>query len=433
MRILCDRFVNARSGRHARYKTAKPWAVTLSVAVILVLGVSVQAVSTQPNKGQLIGPGGSRLPIQTTDGPSGSFTPYSPGELWGGGNQVEQCQACDMKTTSGQPEGQSIQPGQSVNPLTGDFTYSQSLFDVPTTGGSMGLNLVYDSQEAGSLLGCASGFCGPTLSPWPNFGFGWRASEFPSFTMDNVGSTEFVVVQQDNGSQVEYSSLSGSYCGQGDYSDPSSYTGPALSGEASEYEFCAPYRVDAQVGVYPNVGNGYVVFYAQGGKQQEVTFSLAAGTPVSSGNIAQTGALTYDTMPATPGSCLYGSSCQLKCPTSVPATIGHEGGCWMVNDSAGRSLVIVIGNPSTSPYPQGDTPPDNNVLEVIDPGDLQPYYFRWTEPAENSSGQLYGPFDEPQSITSVNDSSIATYFSWEGIVDALSGGPVGDPNMDGMN
>ena len=81
----------------------------------------------------------------------------------------------------------------------------------------------------------------------------------------------------------------------------------------------------------------------------------------------------------------------------------HRVGCWLVTDVAGRTLSVVIGTPNVS-EPQNT----DNVLEVIDPNDSQPYDFTWT--SADSPGATY---DEPTSIESVNDATEDTTFQWE--------------------
>jgi RHS repeat-associated protein len=357
-------------------------------AIALVVGMSIQA-GPSPGPGVLSGPGGSRLHVQDTSGPGSSFTPYTPGELWGGGNMLEQCLACNLETASGQPAGQSIQAGQQVNPATGDFTYTQSLFSVPAIGGSLGINLIYDAQEASTIIGCAlpgaGAECdGVVTKMWPDFGIGWKADQFPAeATWVPTGtSTTFIQVQEPNGSEATFvGNGSSPTCGQGSYSTASSYT---VSG--SSQNFCAPYRVDAQIGQF----SGYTMLYVQGGRQT-ITFSNEYATPSYIGNIANENLLTYDATPATPGAA--------NCPSTVPTGFGTVDGCWLVTGSPGQTMSVVFGPPSN------DSEDTDDVLEVVDPGDYQPYVFAWY--TDSSS-----VFNEPEVISSVNDSSIATYFQW---------------------
>lgn len=129
-----------RGNGRTRPQRSRTWLPSLGIvalAVALVAGLSAQ-VAPSPGKNVLVGPGGVRLHVERASAPGSSFTLYSPGELWGGGNMVEQCLPCNLLAASGKPAGQSIQPNQQVNPATGDFTYTKSLFSVPAIGGSMG-------------------------------------------------------------------------------------------------------------------------------------------------------------------------------------------------------------------------------------------------------------------------------------------------------
>jgi hypothetical protein len=70
---------------------------------------------------------------------------YQPGELFGGGSSSAKCMACTGTELINADKAQSIQPGQAVNPLTGDFTTSETLFNLTTPYADMGVSLTYDA------------------------------------------------------------------------------------------------------------------------------------------------------------------------------------------------------------------------------------------------------------------------------------------------
>ena len=376
----------------AKRQSLLPSVTSLALAMLLIVGLGTQMTSPPPGNGVLIGPGGSRLHIQRTSGPGSSFTPYSPNELWGGGNMAENCLPCNFQAASGEPAGQSLQPGQQVNPATGDFTYSQSLFSVPTTGGSLGVNLVYDSQEAAYLIGCSLGGCGAIPQSWPDFGFGWRADQFPTEATETVsGVTISATVTEPDGAQVSFQDVGiATTCGTGSASSTTSYT---VTGSSDN--FCAPLRVDAQLGFI----DGYTTLYVQGGKEI-VTFG-EYGLPALEGNIGfstSAGLIGYHTVLETAGTG--------TCPARVVS--GSILGCYWVSDSASRDLTIAVG------YPEADSSNPNAVLMVLDPGASaglttnQPYNIYWDQ-----NGLPGGALDEPQLFLSQNDSSIGTFFEWQ--------------------
>lgn len=246
------------------------------------------------------------------------------------------------------------------------------------------------------MLACLVGGCSGVSSPWPDFGFGWRADQFPTIASLTGGGIQ---VNEPNGSEVQFQDNgSSTTCPQGDSSNSSSYTVPAGNGVGtSEEQFCAPYRVDAQIGVETNKTT---VFYVQGGRQS-VTFNTEYATPAYMGNISNQDLLSYESQLVTPGSS--------GCPST--ASTGTVGGCYMLQDGAGRTLIVVTGTPSNNSHITDD------VLTVIDPADAQPYNFTYVPYSE-------GVWDEPASIENADDTSTLTQFVFE------EGGEV--PNEDNM-
>ena len=361
---------------------------TLALATALIVALSLQIVSP-PGRNVLVGPGGARLHIQRTSDDLGSFTPYIPGELWGGGSTVEECLPCDLEAASGKQAGQSIQAGQQVNPATGDFTYSLPLFSVPATGGmSLGLDLQYDSQEAEYLIGCAFGGCHGPTALWPDFGVGWAASQFPTEgTWTDGSGTTWIEVVEPNGSLVTFQAIgSSTTCPQGDYSNYENYSVPsdAYGEGTNQQNFCAPYRVNAQIGQFAST---YTVLDSQDGKST-YTFDDDYGTPTEGGNVANQGILTYNTTLESPGTS--------TCPTT--ADTGGVTGCWYIADAT-RTLTVVVGTPTDS---TGDG--NEAVLQVIDPQASQDYDITWY-PSD---------FEEPSSVLESAESYVGASFGYQG-------------------
>ena len=353
-------------------------------ALILVIGVIAALVPSTPSpngRNVLIGPGNLHLHIQKTSDDLGSFTPYTPGELWGGTNPVEQCLPCELRSASGQPAGQSIQPGQQVNPATGDFTFDQNLFSVPAAGSSLGVSAVYDAEQAQWQLDCIVSRTCHGATTWPDFGWGWKSDAFPYETTWTDGSgTTWIQVSEPNGSQATFQGIGGgTMCPQGGLSSPSNYTLIF-----SVQNFCAAYRVKA----YISLNSDGSVGFAANGARTTVNFSMY-GTPEVSGNIANAALLTYDSVGASPGSP--------GCPST--AATGSVAGCYLITDTAGRITSVVYGMPTSNTTLIGV-----EVLKVIDPGGFQSYDISWEPPSVSV-------FDEPSSII---DSATTTgaNFAW---------------------
>jgi RHS repeat-associated protein len=171
-------------------------------------------------------------------GVSGNVTPYSPGELWGGGSELENCSMCSPSGLIGKSGGQSTDPGQPVDPITGGYTHSESLFSVSAVGGNLAMKLTYDSGLAASerYYGQPAGY----------FGYGWQSTL--SGAMDISGST--VSLTDENTAQTTFTrATSNDGCPLGDYADIQKYTVPD-----SNYAYCAANRVDAQLGYFQGYG-----------------------------------------------------------------------------------------------------------------------------------------------------------------------------------
>ena len=208
-------------------------ALCLSIGAGLLLGLS-----GVPSELKLSGVGNGRNIELTSGGVSGTIS-YSPGELWGGGSEVENCSVCSPSGLLGKSGGQSTDPNQPVDPMIGDYTDSEDLFSAGAVGGDLSMSMTYDSGLATAEMdeGSSPGF----------FGYGWKSTLSGSgvsgpgntytFTDENTAQTTFTQLGSDDG------------CPVGDYADFQKYTVPG-----SAYGYCAANRVDAQLGLFSAVG-----------------------------------------------------------------------------------------------------------------------------------------------------------------------------------
>ncbi len=273
-------------------------SVVLLLAVILVVVGGL--VGIQPRTVTNLGSSGSHPAIQLTSSSPGTIAPYQSGELWGGGSPSETCTTCTVQGLLGSAGGQSIQANAPVDPATGDYSTSDELFSLPAIGGDMGVTLNYDEQR------------GDTFTSTPGFfGYGWSSTFAPTL----VNSSGTVTVNEGTGSQVTFSPP-GAFdgCPSSDYQDVQKYTVPS-----SNDLFCAPRRVDAQMGEFSAYGSYELAM--QGGKESH-DFN-AYGLQVGLGNVSNAQLITYsyDVAPGTNG-----------CPTSAYT-------CTIEQDQAGRKVI----------------------------------------------------------------------------------------------
>lgn len=273
-------------------------ASMVSLALVLILVGAALETANRPVSLQSSGRGSD---IQLT---SGNAPVYQAPELWGGGSPVENCLACTATSLIGSDTAQSIQPDQDVDPATGDFSTTNSLFSVPAISSELSVSLTYDSERSASPAAFGS------------FGYGWASSFSPSLTV----SGGLVTVNEENGAQVQFQQAANDGCPtssvsqSGDYSDFQKYT-VLNSSEA----FCAAYRVDAQVGVFPEFG-AYEM-NEQGG-QKTMIFNWA-GQLALTGDAADINAVGYN-FNVSPGSG--------GCPSD------GQFACMIETDAAGRTV-----------------------------------------------------------------------------------------------
>ncbi len=203
---------------------------------------------------------------------SGVLAPMAPAETWGGGSPVEHCLDCDLRGLAGVPAATALQD-PNVDPQNGDFTLADPLFTAPATGGDLSVSLTYDAEAAQAAQQASPSHPGP-------FGWGWAGSTFPSI---QIAATT-VTVHAGNGSAVTFTQTLTGTCPGGD--SPSSQRS-TVPGSATAY--CAPARVDAQLGFFATTGTYQVA--DQGGTQVETYDSL--GRIIASGTLGNTNDVVY--------------------------------------------------------------------------------------------------------------------------------------------
>lgn len=206
----------------------------LLVLAALVGGVFTSASPTPS------GPPSHLVGQLTTAQFPGTFATYQPAELWGGGAPADTCFVCNSVTADGVGSAAtSVDPDNDINPATGDFSTTNTLFSAPAVGQDLELQLSYSSQEAQTQQANHQSYSGA-------YGWGWGTN----YNIAESNSNGNVTVTQPNGAQITFS-LPGyqDSCPLGDYEDPQKYTLPF-----STQPYCAPQRTDAQLGLQ-NTGN----------------------------------------------------------------------------------------------------------------------------------------------------------------------------------
>ena len=104
-----------------------------------------------------------------------SESPYTAGAFYGDTNPSVTCYTCAASDVTGSaPPSDTLDSGTGVEPMTGDFSTSNPLFDAPAIGGDLSLSLSYDAQLAQSdLTNGTSGL---------DFGEGWSTNFSSSVT-----------------------------------------------------------------------------------------------------------------------------------------------------------------------------------------------------------------------------------------------------------
>jgi len=285
---------------------------------------------------------------------SGTFSQYSPGELWGGGAPDEHCLSCTAKDLIGLDTAQSIKDGAQVEPATGDFTTSKTLFSVGTPSGSLDMSMTYDAQRSISEGLDPSAY--PYSNPGP-VGWGWQSSLNVSLYAYGSGAVQ---VNEDNGAEMAFTPL-GNQSGQipyngcpvGDDQDYQKYTVTN-----STTAFCAPTRVDAQMGTALS-GEAYQ-FNEEGGKTDELFNGY--GQLMYQGNPEDPYSIAYNYL-GTPGHGTCPNDGESSCFTET-----EDGGGRTVNALINQfGLISAIFDPFGREYVFNYTDGLGNLNQVVDP------------------------------------------------------------------
>ncbi len=182
----------------------------------------------------------------------------------------------------------------------------------------MNATMTYDAYRAQSDL--ANGGSGASIE----WGTGWQSSLTAYLTPESVLSGLNPMVTEENGAEITFTyAPSDGVCPLGDYSNPAKYTGAG-----STYDFCAPYRVNAQLSELTSEGGSITGWYLfEGGGRQVLTFN-AEGQLIDVGTLANYDAETY----------LYDqtNATNAACPSNG-TTIAF---CTVITDAFNRNVVI---------------------------------------------------------------------------------------------
>ncbi len=321
---------NARRRENARRGGWAPLGAML-VTACLVLGLL--AAAPTPRAGQLV-LGGHGDHVALSDFP-GNMAPYSPAELYGGGSPVETCYTCQSNAVDGGGSpAASIDPNADVDPANGDFSTTNSLIDVGAVGSPLALSLSYDAQLAQADSTAYQANCALYHEDCYAGAYGWGWSTNLNMSLSYSSGT--ATVYEENGAQVVFSPVSsGDGCPLGDYQSFQKYTVPS-----SAYGFCAPERVDAQLGYFPAYSD--YKFEESGGATID-TFNYYGQLVNIGTNNTDSYSTNLDTLiipDATPGSVpSWDNHSGNACPSN-----GGDVSCTIEIDSTGRDVIQEVGS-----------------------------------------------------------------------------------------
>jgi RHS repeat-associated protein len=307
-------------------------SATLSAISIGNINAASAAVSAQHVGSTSQQAGGKEAHFST------SYALYSQGEFYDGSNPSAVCYTCTAADITGSaPPSESLDGGAGVDPVTGDFSTSNTLFGGAGQTNSMGLSLNYDAQLAQFELNAGTGALNP-------FGVGWNSNFGASATEVTSGGVTSATINQGNGSQVTFtqsaSSGTATTCSPGDYSTTNKYTW-----SSSSHQWCALASVQGQLDDIPT---SQILFYEDGGQYEEA-FAWTGGLTYQgpSPSIAADQSSIYYNVAAGSQSS-FTSNPEQKCPTAA----NH---CTIINSGDAQRDIVEALNSS------GET------TEVIDP------------------------------------------------------------------
>lgn len=297
-------------------------AMCLAVVIPLASGLL-----SAPAQGPTVGlrSSGSHPNAQLAYSSIPNISPYWTGELWGNESPNQHCSFCSPSGVVAHTGGQSVQPGQDVNPVDGSYITSQNLFSVPAVGGNLALDLTYDSGQATSdrNIGVDAGY----------FGYGWNSTMSSAVAV--VGVTVFAT--STDGGQDIFNPASNDGCPVGDYPDFQKYTVPE-----SNKAYCAANRTDAQLGFFST----YAFYQLNEAGGAVTNIYNMYGQLAAQGNLADTDDInyTYNETPDT-GNCPASaqSSCFTEADTNdrlVVAEVDDFGLVSQVIDPDGRTYTM---------------------------------------------------------------------------------------------
>lgn len=211
-----------------RGRPFRPSIVQIVLALGLVFGL-LSAIPSPPTQ-----PTTPKAELRHFALASAPTVPFTQGELWSGGSPAEHCPACNENpNTAGSGSIPSVNPDENVSPATGDLTESYTPFSIPQLGGPLGITLTYDSESSQS----------PSILPGfsSEYGFGWHSNLDTSV----VAGFAYVVVTEENGSQVTFIVPTAGSCPTGMQND-------TLAGSTNTW--CGANRIDAR---FANTFFGY--------------------------------------------------------------------------------------------------------------------------------------------------------------------------------
>ena len=330
--------------------------------------------------------------VASASTPAGSVSSpaplYTPGNFFGGTNPSVTCYSCQAAKISGAaPPSESLNSGDGIDSLTGDFTTTNTLFGASALGSDLGLSLTYDAQLAQSEI-----TDGASAGP---FGWGWytNTEQTASVGTDSDG-TPTITITQGTGAQVVFTQSPSGGTSTSCVSSASDYAGDgpsALAYTAGDGGyFCALASVQGRVGYdddgdieFDVPGANEVEYFSSTGQLTAITSLAGATSPTFVGVT-----LNYA---VAPGSIPSGTnSSASECPVVTGVTQ-----CTILVSGDGRDTVEGLNS-------------SGQVVLVLDP-----------------SGTSYTlSYDASGSLTSVTDyANTSSPNTWSYVYDTAAASP----------
>ena len=341
--------------------------------------------------------------VASASTPAGSVTSsaplYTPGNFFGGTNPSVTCYSCQAAKISGAaPPSESLNSGDGVDSLTGDFTTTNALFSASALGSDLSLSLTYDAQLAQSEIS-SGGSAGP-------FGWGWytNTEQTASIGTDSLGTPTITIIQA-TGAQVVFTQSPSGGTSTSCVSSAADYAGDGPSALAyttgSGGYFCALASVQARVGYVDSYNIEYdvpsknlVEYFSSTGQLAAITSIAGATSPTFVGVSFNYG--------VTPGSIPSGTNSSASdCPVVTGVTQ-----CTIIVSGDGRDTVeglnssgqvVLVLDPSGTSYTlsydsSGDLTSVTDYANTSSPSTWS-YVYDTAAPSPNSSDliEIYDP------------------------------------------